>query len=147
MALIPPGRPLVALFREEEAEGEQEYYFRVPVVGFDEDTGEPMVILEEDKRHPRSARSVHNYVGLEFEDPPVVAALPGQGWRIEYTDDGRKWSQPIVGWLVRADGSVTVVDIDETGYVAERDTGEGDVGRIYHPDADSDLPDASRIGE
>ncbi|WP_445186771.1 hypothetical protein ACTXG6_06050 [Pseudonocardia sp. Cha107L01] len=43
---------------------------------------------------------------------PVVAALPGQGWRYVVEDAEGPVLTPVVGFLVHADGSVVAVAAD-----------------------------------
>jgi hypothetical protein len=125
-------RRLVAVFRDPDPAAARKRWIRRAVLGFDSKTGVPMVLGDGDRR-ARRADYYHNFEFLEFDEAPVVAALPGQGWRVEFTDDnGESRSQPIVGWLVRADGSVTPADTNEAGCVMELDTGTGGKWRIYH---------------
>lgn len=49
---------------------------------------------------------------------PVVAVLPGQGWMVRYRNDNDStWTEPVVGFLFYADGSIEAVDSDSGGYI------------------------------
>ena len=51
----------------------------------------------------------------EIENP-VVAALPGTGWRAEYNDDGGDpWSEPVIAFIVHANGLVQAVSVAADG--------------------------------
>jgi hypothetical protein len=68
-------------------------------------------------------------------EPTVVALIPAAGWRVGWrSDDGQEWTQPLVGWGLRDDGSVVPLDTDCNGLV-EALTEVGGTWRVYHPDA------------
>jgi hypothetical protein len=89
------------------------------------------------KHHLVEANTFANYDGFgEDPYPPLVAIMPGGGWRVEWTDtEGRKSSQPLVGWGLKATGEVVPLDTDSQGIVDDMDNSGGKY-RIYHPDAD-----------
>lgn len=68
---------------------------------------------------------------------PVVAALPGGGWIVEYKqDDGTVQAYPLVCWLVLADGQVIPRDAGTDGDTYDpREL--ANFQRMYHPDATS----------
>lgn len=103
-----------------------------PVIAFDED-GRAMVIGNGGLVH---ADDYNNFDGISDEDPaPVTALIPSGGWRVEFTSaDGTKWSQPLVGWAVRAGGLVSPLSTDRDGYVEPLMDISG-TWRVYHPDA------------
>lgn len=50
------------------------------------------------------------------ESDECVALIPAGGWHIEFAGrDGSKWSQPLVGWRLATDGTVTPVITDSDG--------------------------------
>ena len=66
----------------------------------------------------------------------IVSIIPGDGWRVEWSpDNAPKWSQPLVGWGLTADGDVVPLDVDSTGMV-EPVGSVATPARIYHPQAD-----------
>lgn len=124
---------LVALYRV-QGDG-QEYTDQRDVVALDDD-GMPWIIP--DKRPNRGlirADEYRNYVGLGHSSTSrIVSLLPAGGWRVEWTgDDGSTWSQPLVGWGVKANGDVVPLDTDPDGLVEEIGS-PGQSYRIYHPD-------------
>ena len=130
MIPAPPG--LVALFKYDKSPSSS-----MPIVAFDDD-GHPLVIDENGKRN--KVQLVHadawsNYDGMaEDPHPPISALLPAGGWRVEFTEtDGAKWSEPLVGWGLKA-GVVVPLTTDIDGTVDDFDLYSGTY-RIYHPDA------------
>ena len=70
--------------------------------------------------HKRQGPHEDEYVGIVEADAPIVAAVPGGGWRVEYKlDGGEIWSDPVLAWLIRSDGSVFAVDSDVAGIVSD----------------------------
>lgn len=71
------------------------------------------------------------------DDNPVVAALPGNGWRAVYRlADGTEASSPIVAWLVHQDGDVQPVDVDSDG-ITDNPKGASNFVRLLHPDEET----------
>jgi hypothetical protein len=115
--MIPAPRGLVALYRCEDGRSTQER----TVIAFD-DEGYPLVIGGLDGRRSLvRAASFDGYDGTEESlYAPVVALLPAEGWRVEWIKDGdSEWSQPLVGWGLRANGSVVPLVIDADCHVDE----------------------------
>ncbi|MBB0243884.1 hypothetical protein FNQ90_07125 [Streptomyces alkaliphilus] len=98
------------------------------------ETGEALVVDTKTGRL-RPAASYSNFDCLS-QVPTVVAALPGDGWRVEYDteDEGGKESTPVVGWLVTSDGNLHALDVDGDG-VSHDPTTVGNFSRLYHPDS------------
>ncbi len=137
MIPAPPG--LIARYKQDESSPLA--WDHRPVIAFGDD-GHPLVIGggKRDRSLVR-AGAYSNYDGLGDDPyPPVVALLPAGGWRVAGAqDDGTVWSQPLVGWGLRADGSVVPLDTDGTGCVEELDSLHGKY-RVYHPDAQEPQP-------
>jgi hypothetical protein len=106
-----------------------------PVLAFD-DEGRAMVLGD------RGLVYADGYYGRELDhisdyhsDPTLAGLIPAGGWRIEHTgQDGAKWSQPLVGWGLRVDGTVVPLDTDDGGNVDSL-AEVGGTWRVYHPDA------------
>lgn len=125
---------LVALYRVEN-DG-QAYTDQRDIVAIDDD-GMPWIVPDKSpNRGLVPADHYRNYVGLGRSSVSrVVSLLPAGGWRVEWTgDDGTTWSQPLVGWGLKANGDVVLLDADAEGLVEELDY-RVKGWRIYHPDA------------
>lgn len=74
-------------------------------------------------------------------DAPIVAALPGGGWRIEYDairpKDGSTFSDPVLAWLVRANGETYPISTDSSG-LTDDPTDASNFRRVYHPDEEQE---------
>ena len=106
------------------------------VIAFDEH-GNAMVLPE--KKALRLVRADHynNFEGLSEQEKysDVVTLIPGDGWRVEHTGDGDEvWSEPLVGWALREDGTIVPLDTDSVGYVETLDDAGKGRWRLYHPD-------------
>lgn len=131
MIPAPPG--LTARYKHGEEPG---HWSHRPVIAFSEDDGHPLVIGDGKRdRDLIRAGTYANYDGMGDDPyPAIVALLPAGGWRVAWPqEDGTEWSQPLVGWGLRADGSVVPLDTDATGSVEELDSLHGKF-RICHPD-------------
>lgn len=85
-----------------------------PVVAFRDD-GDALVIGNRGEGIVR-ARSIEDFARIEVAHPPVVAAVPGGGWRVQRRAEGAQpATEHVVAWLVRADGRVEAVTCDATG--------------------------------
>ncbi len=74
---------------------------------------------------------------MDEENPHrVIQVIPGGGWMIWREGGHEEWSQPVVGWALHANGTVTVLDTDMTGF-ADR-PGGGEQFEVWHPDSTSD---------
>ncbi|MGH3938927.1 MAG: hypothetical protein ACRDTG_09885 [Pseudonocardiaceae bacterium] len=102
------------------------------VVAFDERG--PLVVGESGRLCP--ARDLSHFVGLIPDRTSIVSIIPGGGWRVEFTDDGVTWSEPVVGWALLADGTVVALDTDSLGEVGVVRPESRGRHRIWHPDAD-----------
>ncbi|MEV5691133.1 hypothetical protein [Micromonospora globbae] len=128
--MIPAPRGLVARYKHTNPD----HYTTKPVVAFDDD-GRPLIMHETNNR--LTPADIYSNFADVAEDPcpNIVAIMPAGGWRVAYaTDDGGEWSTPLVGWGVKADGTVVPLDCDPDGNVEDFDH-LGGKWRIYHPDA------------
>lgn len=65
---------------------------------------------------------------------PVVAAVPGGGWRVQHRDDdGATLDHPLLAWIFYADGTCKPVDVDPTAW-CDDPTSDANFVRVYHPD-------------
>jgi hypothetical protein len=148
--MIPATQPHHASFRHASPDGKHHYFTHKPVVAWDDD-GAPLIVAEDDRFGHRGtlvpAMVYNNFhaVGEGPGDPSVFALIPPAGWRVAWRgDDGTEWTQPLVGWGLRDDGSVVPLDTDCDGLVQELiDTGGS--WRVYHPDQ-VDAHSSSRDG-
>jgi hypothetical protein len=125
--VIPAIQPYVAHYKH--VDNGRTYHSTKPVIAWDDD-GKPLVA--DDSQLVRASRWT-NYDGVMEADAPVIAALPGQGWVVEYKeDDGSTYTNPVLCWLVRSDGSTTPLDSDGTGYCDEPAT-VGNFVRLIPP--------------
>lgn len=65
----------------------------------------------------------------------AVTALPAAGWRVRHEDGGH--TEPIVGWVVGADGYAIALIDDGNGGGASPATGWAGI-EVYHPDSDTE---------
>ncbi|MBD9703402.1 hypothetical protein IHE56_15190 [Streptomyces sp. ID01-12c] len=73
---------------------------------------------------------------------PVVAAIPGGGWRIQHRDDdGTTLDSPVLAWIFYVDGTCKPVDIDPTGW-CDNPLTDSNFVRVYHPDEEQQPADA-----
>ncbi|MFH8470580.1 hypothetical protein [Streptomyces sp. NPDC017991] len=127
--MIPANQPYEARYKHENAG--HKHYTTKRVIAWDED-GHPLVIGRDGASLIR-ASSWSNFHDVVPVDPPVVAALPGAGWRAEFRDeDGSLSSNPLTAWLVYADGNIKPADVDLTGE-ADDPTTVSNFVRLYHP--------------
>jgi hypothetical protein len=107
------------------------HYTTKRVVAWDED-GHPLVIGGDSYSLVR-ASGWSNFHDVVAADPPVVAALPGAGWRAEFRDDdGSLDSVPLTAWLVYADGNIKPADVESSGE-ADDPTTVSNFVRLFHP--------------
>jgi hypothetical protein len=136
--MIPAPRGLTARYKQDESPLAWDYK---PVIAFGDD-GHPLIVGEGKRdRNLVRADTYANYDGLGDDlYPAIVALLPAGGWRVAWSrDDGQgEWSQPLVGWGLKADGSVVPLDTDGTGCVEELDSPRGKY-RVYHPGAEDSV--------
>lgn len=106
----------------------------MPVIAWN-DEGVPLVADSKTGRlRPADGYSNFDRVGpATIDNPaPIVAVIPGGGWRVERGDGDGTWSEPLVAWGLDTNGNLHALDADSTGLVMPVD--EGDI-RIYHPDS------------
>ncbi|MEU6344458.1 hypothetical protein ABZ883_26320 [Streptomyces sp. NPDC046977] len=112
----------------------RKHFTTKPVVAWD-DNGTAQVV-DEKTGHLRDANSYTNFADLvPVALAPVVAAIPGGGWRVEYRDDedeGRTFSEPVLAWQIRADGDCVPLTVDATGYACDPCDGANFV-RVFLP--------------
>lgn len=129
--MIPAVYPMYARF-EQPGVGDRKYHTAKRVLAWD-DEGRALIASERGDALCR-ATDYSNFSHLsetDGTDGPAVALIPAGGWRVERTDDGKRWSQPLIGWALRADGSVVPMETDSQGLVLE--VNDADY-RIYHDD-------------
>jgi hypothetical protein len=89
------------------------------VVAWDDD-GTPLVLSEQHKMAQKLMPATHstNFSHVSEDDDLVVAAVPGGGWRVEYegSGDNGPFSEPVIAWLIRADGDAYPTTSDSDGY-------------------------------
>jgi len=127
--MIPNTHPLVATFKRttQRDDGSTHTYFDyAPIIAWDED-GRPLVAMP-GRFGLEPAHDFQDYSGIK-EQHPVVAAVPGADYHVEYRqDDDQAKSWPLLAWLIHADGSV--MPIDTEGF-DPRDA--LNFTRIFHP--------------
>ena len=130
----PPGWVAVFYVREDDR------YFDMPILAWD-DEGNPMVAADLALEPAKVAASARGAKFVSINQDPIsniVAVAPSEGWRIRYAlDDGRTWTEPIIGWGVLADGDVRPLTTDRSGMVQE--TSCTDKCAVYHPDQDGEF--------
>ncbi|GAA2811088.1 hypothetical protein GCM10010441_39650 [Kitasatospora paracochleata] len=91
----------------------------VPVTRWDENG--LALIVDEAAGRLVPAREFDNFVALVPGDRPVVAALPGAGWRAVYAqDDGQPdYVEDLVGWAVHDNGYATPIAADPELMIGE----------------------------
>lgn len=139
MIPAPPG--LVALYKHDDPS----HHTDLPIVAFDDD-GHPLVIDQDGKRDKTRlirADAYANYDGMANDPyPGYMALLPAGGWRVELTDGGEKWSEPLVGWALKPGGIVVPLSADSTGLIEDFEHYSGEY-RIYHPETTERSPAAA----
>jgi hypothetical protein len=90
-------------------------------------------IIGGEKHELVPASSFENFIGYREAKPPIVAAIPGGGWLAEYLmEEGKKEVEPVLAWLIDADGDVQPVVCDSTGYASNPHDTEN-FTRVYYP--------------
>lgn len=132
--MIPATQPFEARYKHstQSDRGPRTYFTTLAVVAWDKD-GDPLV---SNGKGLLPANSFANFHDVLPAQPPVVAVIPGGGWVVEFKDDDTVIPSPIVAWTVDAQGSVTPLSSDSTGY-CEDPTGSSNFVRIYHPDEEA----------
>lgn len=101
-----------ALFRHTPANGKP-YVTRRPVIAWDEHGN--AYVHDQQWGGLRRAGDIEGYRGTQTATPPVVSAIPATGWMAEYDDNGTKSMEPVIAWLVHADGGVEPVSVGLDG--------------------------------
>lgn len=144
--MIPAMRAFSAVYRTKNNR-----FVHRPVIAWD-DNGVPLVA---GKRRLVEASdlgiqdNIGLFTGIVEAQEVVVAAVPGGGWLIDCTgEDGDTWTEPIVSWVVRADGTATPITTDDHGLTDEATSGLASY-RIYHPGvpAPRSAADAQQVEE
>lgn len=103
----------------------------VPVLAWGED-GIPLIVYN-DRLTP--ADQVPGYIGVRPALPPMLGAVPGDGWHVEVaTEDGTTWSAPVIAWHVRPWDLATPIVASPQGVIGYPQN-LGTTWRAYHPDA------------
>jgi hypothetical protein len=126
--MIPAPKGFQAHYNRKDSGGTARFTTR-DVLAFDED-GTPLVLGDENHGWRLVPASTYRgFTGIYPGDMPLVLTLPAGGWRVEYAgDDGKNWSEPVVGWGVTADGYAIALTHAGEG-IGERVNGEV---RVYH---------------
>lgn len=110
--MIPARHPYEAHYKHEH-EGRTVFSSK-PVIAWGDD-GHALVVDERTGRLV-PADNGRTFTGVGEGRFPVVAAIPGGGWRTAYReDDGTLSIDPLVAWIVRSDGTMTAIDTDSHG--------------------------------
>lgn len=128
--MIPATHPHEARFAHENGAGRTTYSYK-PVIAWNDD-GQPLVA---GKRSLVPAHSLTNFDGIVSPDvSPTVGTIPGNGWRAEFTaSDGSTFSDPIIAFAVRADGTGVPLQVGADGDV-DASTSASNFSRLYHPE-------------
>lgn len=122
-----PAHGYVARFKQ--TSGDRTWYDEMPVIAWDEDRG--ALVADEKTGRLRAASSYSNFARVSPASAPIVGAIPGGGWVVEYEEDGTS-TYPVLGWLVHGDGELEPVDVDTAGIPTNPTTVES-FKRLYHP--------------
>lgn len=68
-----------------------------------------------------------------------IAIIPGGGWMLYYSDGERGWSEPVIAWVLQADGAIMPVETASEGSTLALavDYGRGSGPELWHPDSSS----------
>lgn len=130
--MIPATHPYEARFTHKNDDGRTTFSFK-PVIAWDDD-GQPLVA---GKRKLMVASSFTNFDRImAADDSPVVATVPGDGWRAEFKDeDGSTISDPVIAFAVRADGTGLPIQVGSDGEV-DTSTSASNFSRLYHAEGE-----------
>lgn len=84
-------------------------------------------------RHHRKLNRNPKEKTVQQTENPVVAALPGAGWQAEFHDGGKAHFDPVVAWLVRADGEAVACIADADGGDLHPAAGHSNFVRLIRP--------------
>ncbi|MFC9268972.1 hypothetical protein ACFTXJ_14515 [Streptomyces zhihengii] len=130
--MIPAQHHYEATYRHEE-DGRTWYSSR-PVIGWNED-GEPLVV-EDSHGHLVRAAYAGKLEHVEKSHGPVVGTLPPGGWQVVYEEGDKPRVDPLLGWLVRADGTVEPADMSVDA-VSLNPTRASNFIRLLSPDEEA----------
>ncbi|MFJ7990524.1 hypothetical protein [Streptomyces sp. NPDC096351] len=71
----------------------------------------------------RAVTDCEDFSHLERADQ-VVAAVPGGGWKVHWKDEGpggAPLTEPVLAWLITAQGRATAITVDAQGHVEDAD--------------------------
>jgi hypothetical protein len=125
LAMIQPIRRWQACYKPAQAQGRT--IDRILEVEAWNEDGDALVV-DEDSGRLVPARALDGFYGLVEDRDPNVAAVPGQGWSVQYAnDDGSVISMPVIAFAFEGgDWSVIMAgDLGEIG--TQRDVGFSDV--------------------
>ncbi|AEM87055.1 hypothetical protein [Streptomyces violaceusniger] len=131
--MIPATQPHKAHYKHQTdgPDGKpQVHYSTKPVIAWD---GDGAALVADESGRLRPAYDWSNFHHVAPAKGPVVAALPGDGWRSEFTFEGSLHSWPIAAWLVRDDGECEPATVDRDGLITDPTTA-GNFTRLFHPD-------------
>ncbi|MDX3235682.1 hypothetical protein PV392_08275 [Streptomyces sp. ME03-5709C] len=133
--MIPaPHAPYEASYRHEN--GGRPYLTSKPVIAWDNDG--TALVPDEKTGRLRAADSYSNFAGVAPAKVPAVGILPGGTWRAEFRDDdGGVVSNPVLAWLVHADGSCVPTVADADGYADDPTTASNFV-RLFQPEEEQE---------
>jgi hypothetical protein len=136
MIPAPPG--WAARYKHTAAGDGSTYWTEKRVIAWDDD-GAPLVVDDETGRLI-AASHWSNFDGVDqAHESPIVSVAPAGGWISEYTLDGKKYAAPLIGWGLRADGTVVPLETDGDGYVDVSRARKDTEIRIYHPDEQDEV--------
>ncbi|HEX6513956.1 MAG TPA: hypothetical protein VF049_00130 [Nocardioidaceae bacterium] len=114
-----------------------------PVIAWDSD-GQALVVNDRGSLIPATVPQGFQYVE-EADDRRVVGVIPGGGWQMVWqlgTPD--QYVEPVLCWVVCANGDVKPVGVDEDGYSETVDEFHTRP-KVYPPNAE--IPPAPRDSE
>lgn len=122
--MIPATIPFVARFKHHHTTAKGEAittYSTKPVIAWDEG-GYPYVAGE---HNLVPANSYANFVDIGEGDAPIIAAIPGGGWQVKWSNEGgTAYVEPILAWILDADGSAKPISSDSDGITSEVQTSD-----------------------
>jgi hypothetical protein len=147
--MLIPARPgYEARFEKEQKDGLTDSY-ELPVLAWDHE-GVPWVMPENGKRLVPVTEvpeaSYGSFDRVDAVDAPVVAAVPGAGWKLQWKwDNGTESVEPVIAWLVQADGFVRPTTKEDPAgtflwVVSDHDIGQQGRVRAIPPGETSDPP-------
>ncbi|MFF4425043.1 hypothetical protein ACFY04_30450 [Streptomyces sp. NPDC001549] len=114
--MIPATQPFQARYRQgaNRPDGTEATYFTTKQVVAWDDDGHPLVVGRNNTLCRADCWS--NYEDVCPENGPVVAAIPGGGWRAQFKDGDDIFTMPVVAWLITDDGFCRPTSADTQGF-------------------------------